>query len=310
MRVPTASEHANHIQNTGAVSLSGLFPAIDSDDNEPIGKFSIDDSIAQQVANCDLSEALLKKGAVPENNELLRGISGVDYDFSQNTIGKMRKNERARYAAESSSNPVDEGLLLGFRPFLIDDKYLVDCPAPIPQNYAPYKAPFISRIFFPLVPFFILMAIAFFILTLSPLTAVPFLIAALTAFAIAIPDIRSPLQQTPQATLNAFLMARHGRCYATASALTALEKGVKSEIDFSAIWQNDCISWPKAILSRFARQRMPATRTVLGAEAQNAVVLLCTVNDAYYVVPLVRLNDAWFITNPDFQKRSVEPAAT
>lgn len=285
-------------------NFSDCFPAVD--DSGVQSSLELDNSVAKQVAQNDFSKALLDKDASLQNNELLRGVNGIDYHFTQAGLEQVRLVDREQMVSEPASPAIDKNLIQGFRPFVFDGKYRIDMPLPDASRCVPNAPHFVARFLFPLSPTLFFVAATVFGMSLNPLVGAILAIFAILSFVLVFPDIRPMPQQTPQATLNAYLSARSSRCVAVAQTLIAHSGEDVESFDLPALWADEAPSWPVAILNRFRNQVVENTRIVLGSEGQNAVVLLVIHPDdvnAYALAPLVRIRGLWFLTDPTLTKR-------
>ena len=237
--------------------------------------------------------------AIPHNNELLRGVDNINYDFAK--IQKVREVNTTTIA-QYAQNP-DVQHASGFRKWVYNNKYEIDRPLPDPQKIVPCQSNQITRYLYPLLPF-----ILFFVLTISLgqfiyITAVIFGILAFISLIIAIPELKPTAQQTVQATLHSYYNARSGYCLSIGNALIATEdKG--AEPDLADIWK-DYKRMPAMIINRFKKVTIPEYTIINGSDKQNCVLVLITQDDAYYIVPMARTNDRWFITDPTLGKHTL-----
>ncbi|MBR4985892.1 MAG: hypothetical protein IKY83_09150 [Proteobacteria bacterium] len=239
-------------------------------------------------------------------SEKMRAVSGVAYNFDKDSLQKMRDFEKkqARATSSSESDPIDMTLVGAFRPYLFDNKYMVDKPLAKPDDMIPYPPQFIIHYLIPLSPaafLIILAAILFQILV--PLGLV-FLILGCIALAFVLPDVLPAVQQTPQAALHAYLNARAGRCYGRGSTILAHSKSASKELDMPALWMPEP-KWIKALLQRFKSVPQIPTRTISGSEAQNAVLLLHSDESSYRLISMVRIGAKWYICDPDIAPRDL-----
>lgn len=268
-----------------------------------------DDSIARQVARNDMSSEFLTDGAKPANNELLRGVSGIDYDFNQSNLEIMRKGERNKARQDARGDaPIDESLVCSnFRPYTVDDKYLIDIPAPDPQTYKPYPQSFVSRWLMPAIPALVALALVCLGFAIASAVGIIFLIIAAAVVLESLPIILPPSRQTPVATAFSFFIARSMRANSVGLDLFAVPICSSEEADFMTIVHSsvpDIVpDWKTTIklrlLSRLQPKRDIEIRVVAGSEVLNSVILLCTRDDVYWLLPLVRINNTWYITSLD-----------
>ncbi len=264
-----------------------------------------DDSIARQVASNDMSSEFLTDGAKPANNELLRGVSGIDYDFNPSNLEIMRKGERNKARQDAGGDaPIDESLVCSnFRPYTVDGKYLIDIPTPEPQEYKPYPQNFVSRWLMPAIPALVGLALVCLGFAISSAVGIVFLIPAAAVVIASLPIILPPSRQTPVAAAFSFFIARSMRANAVGLDLFATPGGSGDEVDFMTIVRSsdpDIVTdWKTTIKSRLKPKRDINVRVVAGSEVLNSVVLLCTRDDVYWLLPLVRINNAWYITSFD-----------
>lgn len=256
------------------------------------------DSIADELA----VGANTANASIPRNNELLKGVDNISYDFSSNSIKKLRETEQK---GTHDYHP-NSGILLdgGFRKWLYDGKYEIDRPLPDPQKITPYSCSFFERYLIPLGP-----AIISFVLTISVGQFVFamgcfFGILTLLCLAIAYPEIRQTQQNTIQATIRAYYNARAGYCVSLGRSLLARESNT-SEIDLSHLWKQDS-KLPDAIFQRFKSHPAPEYTIVNGSDRQNAVIALVVTEDAYYIIPMALTQDRWFILDPSLGKHSLK----
>ncbi len=240
-------------------------------------------------------------------NDLTRGVKGVEYDFSQSNIRKMRKFEKKKSSLESENNlnPIDSSLLKSFRPYLFDTKYTIDMPLPDPNAMVECKPSTISMYIIPCAPAAFLLLLSALFFTFLDILGIVFLILAFIAIAIALPSILPAQQQTPQATLASYLKAKNGRCYGKAQSLLAVSKNASdTEIDLHKLWAPEN-KWPKAILNRFETPKIPELRNVSGTDIQNAHLFLHADEQTYWLIPFIRLDNKWYITDPQMTPKNI-----
>lgn len=243
--------------------------------------------------------------AATEPKELMRGVKGVEYDFSHNSIRKMRDFEKQQRKHEMAvNNAIDYKLVGTFRSFIFERKFVIDTPLPNLENMTPYQPAFVTRYLIPLAPTLVLCALAIALSTIHVAIGAFFGLFAIIMCIFAIPNLKPANQSTPQATLLSYLNAKAGRCYGVASTLIAQPKDDKKELHFQAIWTPE-LQWHKAFLTRFKSQPIPEFRIPLGSETQNAIIILYNNEEDYWLVPMVRLDTKWYITDPSLGQHTI-----
>ena len=231
-----------------------------------------------------------------ESADFMRGVEGVNYDFSLQNIRKMREFEK-KQAKKMQLKDTGESLTDEFRPYMFDSKYLIDIPIPNAAEMSPVKVSLINRYLFPLAPAIVAFAFAFLMLTLSAIVGLLLLLVGGICVAAVLADIKPAPQQTPQAAIMSYLNARQGRCYGCAMSLLAQSGKKQQPIDLHAIWQPEN-AWPAAIKMRFRPEPPPETRIVATSAKKDAQLLFYMVGATYYLVPMVQIDGKWYITNP------------
>ena len=257
-------------------------------------------SIADEIAIGPLDS----KKDIPQNNELLRGVDNIDYDFSSNNIKKMREVDK-----KSVYNSANFGSIApnGFRSWLYDGKYMIDQPMPSPQNlkiFAPNK---IVPILIATTPVLIMIALTAITAVFNAILGAVCLVLTLICIVFSLSDIIPASQQTIQATLSAFIQARSGCCINRASALIAFEDE-NPNFSLADLWKEQGFKLPIALLSRLKSTPIPEYTIISGSDSQNAVLLLTVTEDAYYLIPMARTQDRWFITDPTLGKHIIRNA--
>lgn len=297
-------------RNFANLDSSQSNPSVDKyDDSARRFGLQNDDDIARQVAQNDMSEEFLAKGASPANNELLRGVSGVDYDFNQANLEIIRRGElnKVKHAQNSGVSPIDESLIYSnFRPYTVDDKYLIDIPNPDPALYQIYPYAYIFHVHIPVIPILISIAIVIFGLAIDTIVGLVFVGLAIISAVVNRTAILPPTHHTPVATANAFFTAQATRAYTIALDLCAIPKDTEPDIDLPTIWQAVVPTWKQTILNRIHPKREIETRIVAGSDVQNSVVVLCTKGDDYWLLPLVRIKDLWYTTSVDLPIHTIK----
>ena len=254
-----------------------------------------------------------------DSADFIRGVDGVDYDFSSQQIRKMREFEKKQ---AKNIQPEDSGEALhdSFRPYLFDSKYFIDIPLPNVEDMVPVKLSPVNRYLFPLAPAIVIWAVSLFMFTISAIVGLIFFLIGCACFAAVLADIKPSPQQTPQATLISYLNARQGRCYGCGMSLLALPKlklslsddlqqawgefNDRYRVQWSSQWSglHDAWrpenNWPTAILKRFQTVQPPETRQVIISPKQDALILFYSVGETYYLVPMVQIDGKWYRTNP------------
>ena len=287
--------------------------------------FSIDDNLANELANAPQKETEKpapqksehklpsiadeiavgpreSKQEIPQNNELLRGVDNIDYDFSSNNIKKMR--EADKIAAYNDGTLIKESPA-GFRSWIYDGKYVIDQPLPSPQHIKPYSANLIMRILLAMMPVLIMLALTAVAAAFSTILGLIFLLLTIVCIVFSLPDILPPSQQTIQATLSAYLQARAGYCINRGSALIAHEKAT-TDFSLADLWKGEGYKLPNALLERFKPVHVPEYTTISGSDSQNALLILATTKDAYYLIPMARTDERWFIMDPTLGKHTIQ----
>lgn len=240
---------------------------------------------------------------LPENPEikpeLFKDVTGVNYHFDASSIRKMREFDTEQLKSEIAvnvPNPTDESLT-GFRPYLFESKYTIDIPLPDPKQFSPIKTDLIARYLFPIAPTAILFVLALFSMTFHVAVGLALMLCAVLLLIVVLPGIISSSQQTPQATLYAYLNAKRGRCYQKAYSLLANSESSTEIPDLHKLWAPE-ESYAKAVFERFRHHSTPDTKTVTGAESQNKLLFIHKEEDSYWLLPMVRIQSKWYITDP------------
>lgn len=323
--------------------VSGVQPVPQNTSPQPDGDFDYaslfdhedDDSLSKAEIESPFTHSYEKKSLMAENveeayalaaddspmrhnpmtendGERVRAVEGITYNFSSEAIRKMG-NAIDRPKAEILENaapPIDPNLVGGFCPYTFESVYTIDVPLPNPASMKPAETSIVDRFVFPLAAPVVLIPIAVLVMTESVLIGAVILLLAIVALIAALPDVVPPEQRTPQSTLSAILSAKNGRCYGRAMSLVAVPKQSENdeeqdELDFHELWKNEA-AWPKAILQRFKKMKLPEARLIAGSERTNAVLLLIPLEEKQYtLLPLVRIHDRWYITDPTMKTRTM-----
>ena len=240
--------------------------------------------------------------------ERMRGVDGVEYNFSQESLRKMRDPQVVvkADAAPDGPSPIDPTIVNGFKPYIFDTIYTIDVPLATPSTVRPADVSVMDRYILPLIFPFMMFALAALAMTFSVLMGLPLLALGVIALIFVLPEIAPAVQQTPQATLTALLAARNGRCYGRAASLVAVSKESPQDFDFHELWEPEK-AWPVALLRRFSSPKLPDARIITGSERQNAVLLLIPLEDEkqYTLLPLVRIESKWYTTDPSMRPRNI-----
>lgn len=305
--------------NDAKFDPKGNFGNVDSDEANPSlperrglsnrSALQNDDDIARHVAQNDMSEAFLADGASPANNELLRGVSGVDYDFNQANLEIIRRGElnKVKHTQNNGLSPIDESLVYSnFRPYTVDDKYLVDIPNPDPNLYQVYSHSSRLPLQIPIIPILVAVALITFGFAISAVVGAITLGIAAAAAAVNRTTLLPPTHHTPVSAANAFFQAQATRAYTIALNLFAVPKDAQDpDIDLPTLWQNVAPPWKQTLINRIRPKREIETRIVAGSDVQNSVVVLCTKGDDYWLLPLVRIQNAWYATSTELPVHTV-----
>lgn len=287
-------------------NFSAFFTPVKRDDDFR-QHFDEMDDVAHQVAENDMSEEFLAEGASPANNELLRGVSGVDYDFNQASLEIIRRGELNKLKNNKTNgvSPIDESLITtNFRPYTLDEKYLIDVPDPDPCAYKPYPQSFIHRWFIPAIPTLGGLALTTLASAFSTTVGIVVFILTLAVLVLSLSNLIPAEQQTAVAVANALFRAQKTRSYTLATTIAAIPKDAHAEIDLITLWQNVVPKWKDALLNRLKPARNLESRLVSGSDTQDSVLLLLTQNDDYWLIPLVRLNNLWYVASLEFPKHT------
>lgn len=238
-----------------------------------------------------------------KDENLVRSVDGVQYNFSQKNIRKMRnfeKQKRQNDIKQGGNNPIDKSLLTGFQPYLFDSQYLIDMPLPDPNQMKKLGHDIVVQYFIPLAPVIVLVIIGILGIAIEVYPLALSLVLALLVVVLIKSDIMPANQLTPLSTLTAYLNAKNGRCYGMARTLIAQPKDKKTddELSFPQLWAPE----PKfvdAMKNRLHEIEPPEIRTVAGSEAKNQILFISIDGDNYWLLPMVRLkNNKWYITDP------------
>ena len=231
-----------------------------------------------------------------DSADFMRGVEGVNYDFSSQNIRKMREFEKKQ---AKKIQPVDTGEALNddFRPYIFDAKYLIDIPVPNAAEMTPVKVSPINRYLFPLAPAIVAFALALLMFTLSVILGLIFFLVGLGCVVAVLADIKPASQQTPQAVIMSYLNARQGRCYGCGLSMLAQPTQAQQPIDLHAAWQPEN-TWTTAIKKRFRPEQPPETRLVTSSAKKDAQIIFYMVGVTYYLVPMVQIDGKWYITSP------------
>ena len=222
---------------------------------------------------------------------------------------QKRKDEKKKKKADigtNAANPIDETLINGFRPYLFDGKYVIDQPLPTPSKLIPYPPSITLRYLIPGASVAIFAALSALFFTLIDVVGFIFLILTIVSVAFAIPSLLPAQQLTPQSTLDSYLKAKSGRCYGKALSILAVEPDAKdNEIDLHALWAPEN-KWPEALLNRLKQSSVPELRNVTGSDNQNTHLFIHADENTYWLLPMIRINNKWYITNPEMKLHSIK----
>lgn len=253
------------------------------------------------------------------NNALLRSVNNVNYDFSSDSIKKMREVDvlAARSDDSQTAPPAAASTKAGenapppFHSWIFDGKYEIDRPLPIPQKAKPYTVTKFDRVGMPLIPSICSALIGIALCAFGDtMNGIPLkiglllLLVAILCFFLASPELKTPNQNTILSTLSAYLDARAGRCYSVAARLLAVE-GIEKEIDLGSLWKKEGFKFPGSLAKRFSSQKTPEYTIVNGSEQQNAVLLLIHEARFYYLIPMARVDNRWYILDPALGKHII-----
>ena len=273
------------------------------DDGVKHEDLSSEDDAFSNMPSTSPDEQYVADVAPNKDDNLVRSVDGVQYNFSQKNIRKMRnfeKQKRQNDIKQSGNNPIDKSLLGGFQPYLFDGSYLIDIPLPDAEKMQPMGHDIVVQYIISLAPCVVLLIIGILGLLIDVYPMVIALILAVLAFFVVKRDVLPANQLTPVATILAYLNAKKGRCYGMARTLIAQPENKQSdeEFSFSQIWAPE----PKfidAMKNRFHDVDAPELRVVAGSEANNQILYIHVDGDNYWLVPMVRLkNNKWYITDP------------
>ena len=254
-------------------------------------------------AGSAISQAEERAKAHAETNSNMRGVTGINYDFSEN--GKKRVLSVADGGEKPLAEAIDKRLVGGFRPYLFEGKYTIDRATPVPEQFKVGKVSFFNVIVSvqPAVVCSVLSLLSFLFM---PILGIVFFLLTVVAVVLALPDLLPPSNMTPHAAVMTLVQAKRGRCYCKTMALTAKDASGEAPIDPAVLWKDDLLPWPKAILARFKAPKGINLKVAAGSESKSAVVIVFEMDGGYYVVPLVRLSTGWFATDVTLSKRSFD----
>ncbi len=244
-----------------------------------------------------------------KDENLVRSVDGVAYHFSQKSIRKMRNFEKQKQQndiRQSGANPIDKSLLAGFQPYLFDANYLIDIPLPEPDQMEPLGHDIVVQYIVSLAPFIVLFMIGILGLLIEVYPLMIALILAGFAFVLVKREILPANQLTPLATILAYLNAKNGRCYGLARTLIAQPKNKQTDDDlsFQQIWAPEP-KFIQAMKNRLRDVEAPEIRTVAGSEASNQLLYIHSDGDNYWLLPMVRIKNKWYITDPTMSVHTV-----
>ena len=270
-----------------------------SDNNHPApnnGRYR-SESIADEL----FSESQIAKSdspnVVPHNNGLLRGVDNIDYDFSRQNIRNIRESQNQSVNGQSQQSSDEPASSVSS--WVFDDKYEIDIALPNPQKMQPCKVPLMQRFVIPLTPVIVVLALALAMGSIVPVAGAGFLLIAIVCLMIAMPAMRSPSQETPQSALTSVLNSRNGACLATGLSVTARPTSDAEDPNLAEIWRENAPSPMAALINRFRPVETPKTRIVSGSDGQNSLILLYSDDTQYYLAPMVRVGNKWYIAIPE-----------
>ena len=155
-----------------------------------------------------------------------------------------------------------------------------------------------QRFLIPATPAIVVLALTLAVGSVIPMVGIGLLLIAIVCLIIELPAMRSASQETPQAALMTSLNARSGACPALGFAVLARSTTKSEDPASSDIWNEPAPNPLLAFINRFRAIDTPKTKIVSGSDTQNALILLCTTQTKYYVIPMVRLDNKWYIATP------------
>ncbi len=240
------------------------------------------------------------KKAKPRENKPtsnLRAVSDIKYDFSDE--GKKRMSAIDEEVVKTQK-PIDERLISGFKPYLFAGKYMVDIQQPHANQFK--EGPFpVTSFIMSLLPTTILACLGLTAFMFNTTIGIVCASLALIAFLIMRPDVTPPSRTTPTAAVYTLFKMRKSRCYCALSSLIAIPADSDRPTDFDILWLEDRPSWGKAILNRFFGSDKIDLQVICGNESQKAMLMLVVAEKGYYIIPLVRLEKGWYITDPSMK---------
>ena len=284
----------------GRVSSGGYHSIQSSSDNNrpaPNNGHYRSESIADEL----FSESQVAKSdapnAVPHNNGLLRGVDNIDYDFSRQNIRNIRESQNQAINGQPQQSANEPASSVSS--WIFDEKYEIDIALPNPQKMQPCKVPLMQRFVLPLTPVIVVLALALAMGSIIPVAGAGFLLIAIVCLMIALPAMRSPGQETPQSALTSVLNSRNGACLATGLSVTARPTSDAEDPNLAEIWRENAPSPMAALINRFRPVETPKTRIVSGSDSQNSLILLYSDDAQYYLAPMVRVGNKWYIAIPE-----------
>ena len=252
------------------------------------------------IANELLSESQLAKNDaprnVPVNNDLLRGVDNIDYDFSRQNIRNIRESQKQQPVVQETDAPAASENHSSS--WLFEDKYEIDIPMPDPQKLQPCKVTMVQRFLIPSSPAIVVAALALGVGSVIPMAGIGLILIAIVCLIVALPLMKSPSQETPQAALTTSLNARAGACVVQGLSVIARPTADAEDPNLVEIWQENAPNFVQALINRFRPIQTPKTRIVSGSDSQNSLILLYTTETNYYLAPMVRLDNKWYLATP------------
>jgi len=264
------------------------------------------DSIAEVVSVKQDNTGIRQPESTSSDANNMRSVKAVNYDFSEQ--GRRRLLAVDDNNDEPTGEAIDKRLLKNFRPYKFENKYTIDCPTPEPNDYTPGKAQTINLLL-SLLPTIIGLCLTIIAFVFSAAVGGVLLLITGVILIITIPNLQQQPNQTVNATINALIKMKRGRCYSAANTLMAMPKDDSITLEPAALWEKDLLPWAQSMAARFKPVEAISLKTVSGSETKNSIIVLFESGKHYFIVPLVRLEGKWYAVDASLTPRSLDDEA-